>query len=225
MFTYCNVGADAYLGQVAGDPKSFDTYKGVRHGLESNSAVGNEIIGACSAAPKYCEPTATYGLITAARCLLVEAEAAQRGWINADAADLYARGIQASFDFEASSDKNFDAAQATAYVAAHPLPAANDAALKEIVMQRFLAGFLTDGVEAWSDWRRFNIPTLPMYEGQTNEGKTSYPYRLAYYSNEYTTNNDNVVAALKDLSQAKDDPWVRVWWDVADNECPIGTRD
>lgn len=224
LFTYCTVGASryAYLGKVGTDEYDFDQYFGMRHGLESNGAVGDEKVGKCSTAPKYCEKTATYGLITAARVLLVEAEAAKLGWINANADELYAKGIQASFDFEAASDKNFAEFQdATEYIAAHPLPADKDAALKEIVMQRFLAGFLTDGVESWSDWRRYNIPTLPIYQGQVNEGNLRYPQRLAIYSNDYATNADQVKLALADI-QGPDDPWSRVWWDVKDNESPLG---
>lgn len=222
LFTYCNVGDDAYLGKVEGDPRDFNTYKGIPHGLDSNAAVSQAIVGACSAAPKYCEPDATYGLITTARTLLVEAEAATLGWINADAAELYAKGIQASFEYEAKSDKNFDASQAAAYIAAHPLPAEKNAALHEIVMQRFLAGFMMDGIESWSDWRRYNIPTMPMYAGQLDEGNTTYPSRLAYVSAEYTTNKDNILEAVKaDVRGGDDTPWCRVWWDVDANECPV----
>lgn len=227
LFTYATVGASryAYLGSVAGASEyDFDSYKGMPHGLNGNATVGRAKVGACSTAPKYSEPEATYGLITAARTLLVEAEAAALGWINADAAALYAQGIQASFDFEAMSDKNFDASQATAYIAAHPLPADKDAALKEIVMQRFLAGFLTDGIEAWSDWRRCNVPTIAMYEHPIALGHYSLPNRLAFGSADYSANEANVKAALSDLGGGKgDDPWSRVWWDVADNECPIAT--
>lgn len=224
LFTYATIGIDkfAYLGSRPGaSEKDFDAYFGIPNGLESNSAVGAAMAIACSVAPKYCVQTATYGLITTARCKLVEAEAAARGWISADAATLYAEGIQASFDFEASSDKEFDPSQATDYIAAHPLPAATDEALKEIVMQRFLAGFLTDGIESWADWRRFNIPTFPMEAGQVAEGHDSYPQRLEFSSFDYSTNEANVKAILSDLSNGKDDRWSRVWWDVADNESPI----
>lgn len=229
LFTYATVGANAdsdktnfaYLGTVGTDNYDFDQYFGMRHGLESNEAVADEKKGKCSTNAKYCKKTATYGLITAARVLLVEAEAATLGWINADAAALYAKGIQASFDFEAMSDPKFSADQAEAYIAAHPLPTTKDEALHEIVMQRFLAGFLTDGVESWSDWRRYNIPTLPMEQGQIDEGHDRYPQRLAIYSNDYATNADQVQAALSDI-QGPDDPWSRVWWDVKDNESPLG---
>lgn len=224
LFTYATIGIDkfAYLGSRPGaSEKDFDAYFGIPCGLESNSAVADAKNIACSTAPKYCVEDATYGLITTARCKLVEAEAAVRGWISADAATLYAEGIQASFDFEAQSDKEFDPAQATDYIAAHPLPSSSDEALKEIVMQRFLAGFLTDGIEAWSDWRRFNIPTFPMYAGQINEGRYSYPQRLMFNSTDYATNEANIKAILSDLSNGIDDRWSRVWWDVADNESPI----
>ena len=224
LFTYATIGIDkfAYLGSRPGaSEKDFDAYFGIPCGLESNGAVAAAKEIACSTAPKYCEQTATYGLITAARSKLVEAEAAVRGWITADAATLYAEGIQASFDFEARSDKEFDPSQAADYIAAHPLPATTDEALKEIVMQRFLAGFLTDGIEAWADWRRFNIPTFPMEAGQVAEGHYSYPQRLEFSSFDYSTNEENVKACLSDLSNGQDDRWSRVWWDVADNESPI----
>lgn len=227
LFTYTTIGVGldgkakfAYLGNIDKDPADFNSYDGVPHGLASNDMVDRAIKGKCSVAPKYCDPLATYGLITAARSLLIAAEAAQRGWISAKAADLYAQGIKASFDFEAMSDKAFDASKAEDYIAAHPLPQDNDAAMKEIVMQRFLAGFLTDGVEAWADWRRFNIPEFPIYQGQRDAGHTTYPNRLMFGDSDYSANKENVVAALKDLSNGVDDPWSRVWWDVADNVCP-----
>lgn len=223
LFTYATIGQEryAYLGKrgTAADEHNFDAYQGIPHGLESNTAVSTAVKIACSTAPKYCERTATYGLITTARTKLVEAEAAVLGWIDADASALYEQGIQASFDFEAKSDAAFDPKQATDYIAAHPLPTDKDEALHEIIMQRFLAGFLTDGIEAWSDWRRYNIPTIPMYQGQINDGHDRYPQRLRFAAADYSANEDNIKAVLSDVG-GKDDAWGRVWWDVEDNPSP-----
>ena len=209
LFVYTTL--DGYLGKRAGEATDFDAYFGIPFGLGSNSEVEDAASVACSVADRYCEEQATFGVITTARCLLVEAEAAQLGWISASASDLYEAGIKASFDYEGATG-------ADAYIAAHPLPADNAAALKEIVMQRFLAGFLTDGIESWSDWRRYNIPVLPINNGQVKYGYTAYPYRMQYGDNDRLYNQDNYDAAVSKYLGGKDDRWSRVWWDVADND-------
>ncbi|MBR0285851.1 MAG: hypothetical protein IJQ96_02370 [Bacteroidales bacterium] len=35
-----------------------------------------------------------------------------------------------------------------------------------------------DGVEAWADWRRLDIPHLPVGPGAFDSGNKHYPYRL-----------------------------------------------
>ena len=91
-------------------------------------------------------------------------------------------------------------------------------ALKQIVMQRFLAGFLTDGIEAWSDWRRYNIPVLPIEPGQAEVGITVYPYRMQYSDADKQYNVENADAAIRTYLNGDDSRWQRVWWDVADND-------
>lgn len=225
MFAYFTL--DGYMGKVDGDPKDFNAYKGVTLGQSSNDKVTADAVGACSVQQKYCEMTATYGLITTARCLLVEAEAAKLGWISANANELYEAGIRASFEFSGAEDVDN-------YIAAHPLPSGRDEALKEIVMQRWLAGFLTDGIETWSDWRRYNIPYLPLTDHQKETtGHKTYPYRFMYYSTESELNAANYKMTLHKYygapdpaTETEDNPikwanydsrWSRVWWDVADN--------
>jgi hypothetical protein len=167
---------------------------------------------ACSVASKYCEPTATYGLITAARTKLVEAEAATLGWINADANALYQEGISLSFEEQG-------AAGLDEYLASEKVVLSSDkeTALKQIVMQRFLAGFLTDGIESWSDWRRYDIPSMPMGPQQLLSNHTVYPYRMEYYSDDYAVNEANIQSAVQQYLGGSDDRWSRVWWDVKDN--------
>lgn len=216
MFSYFTL--DGYMGTVEGDPTDFNAYVGVPFGLATNNDVIAAAVGACSVAASYCEPQATYGVITAARSLLVQAEAAERGWINADAKQLYEAGIRASFDFQATYHTAVDGVDE--YIASEKVALSDDpqTAIEQIAMQRFLAGFMTCGVEAWSDWRRFNIPTLPIYEGQTDAGVTVYPYRLSYANNDKLYNEDNATEAINTYFNGSDDMWQRLWWDVADNE-------
>lgn len=211
-FTYLTIGSDAYLGARPGDPADFDSYIGIELGLENNDAVNVQRGVACSVASKYCEPTATYGLITAARTKLVEAEAATLGWINADANALYQEGISLSFEEQG-------AAGLDEYLASEKVVLSSDkeTALKQIVMQRFLAGFLTDGIESWSDWRRYDIPSMPMGPQQLLSNHTVYPYRMEYYSDDYAVNEANIQSAVQQYLGGSDDRWSRVWWDVKDN--------
>ncbi|MBQ0025195.1 MAG: SusD/RagB family nutrient-binding outer membrane lipoprotein, partial [Bacteroidales bacterium] len=206
MFEYFTL--DGYVGKVEGDPKDVKSYKGVYYGLESNAAVDEAKKGACSIADKYMIQESTYGVITTARCLLVEAEAAKLGWISASAEDLYYKGIKASFDFEGA--EGYDE-----YIASDKVKF--NGTLEQIVTQRYLAGFMTDGIEAWSDWRRYNIPTLPIMEGQAIEGITVYPYRMEYYNDDYNYNGEQVKKAVDTYLGGKDSRWSRVWWDVKDN--------
>ena len=208
LFSYFTL--DGYLGKRPGDPKDFDAYLGITFGLPNNNDVLADAAKACSVADRYCQALATYGVITTARILLIEAEAAQRGWISADPAKLYADGIRASFEFEGVEG-------ADAYIAAHPLPADNAGAIREILMQRWFAGFMTNGVEIWSDWRRTNVPALPLTDFQLNSipGKT-YPTRLAYGS-DMDSNPHERDKAVQATWGGDDSPWQRLWWDVADN--------
>lgn len=217
--TFSYFSLKGYMGDVDGDPADVMSYKGVPFGLASNSAVSAAIVGACSVAEKYTAAGATYGFIRAARILLIEAEAATLGWISAKANDLYEAGIKASFESE-------EATGVDEYLASPKVVLSDDkeTAIKQIVTQRYLAGFLTDGVESWSDWRINNIPTLPMYEGQLASGHTSYPYRMEYSDADKNYNKENYEAAVNQWLGGNDDRWNRVWWDVADNECPVAGK-
>ena len=160
----------------------------------------------------YCEQSATYGVITTARALLVQAEAAELGWITADPKALYEAGIRASFEF--SGAEGVEDYIKTTKVA---LSTDKTEALKQIVMQRYLAGFLTDGVEAWSDWRRYNIPVLPIEAGQAVNGITVYPYRMQYSDTDKQYNAENAKAAIDQYLGGSDNRWKRIWWDTKDN--------
>lgn len=216
MFSYFTL--NGYKGTVEGDPTDFNAYQGVPFGLESNEDVISAAVGCCSVADSYCEPQATYGVITTARTLLVEAEAAELGWISADPKALYEAGIRASFDFQAAYHTGVSGVDDYIASAKVALSSDKDTAIKQIVMQRFLAGFMTDGIESWSDWRRYNIPTLPIYAGQELEGISVYPYRMCYADTDKQYNVTNSDEAIKTWLHGNDDRWERVWWDVADNE-------
>jgi hypothetical protein len=156
--------------------------------------------------------SATVPVIPAARVLLTEAEAAYRGWISADPKELYEAGIKASFE-------QWEAEGAAAYIASDKVAYNPPVGLEQIALQRWIASYMSDGVEAWSDWRRLDIPKMPVGPGAADSGNTHYPYRLGFYTDtDVALNPANYAEAVKQLRGGKDDVTSRVWWDVAANE-------
>ena len=212
MFKYFDI--EGYKGPRSEElfPRDqYTSFYGVPFGLESNTAV-NDWTGCCaSIASSMIAMDASLPVITAARVLLVEAEAAYRGWISADAKALYEAGIKSSFEqWSATGADEYIASDKVAYDAAN--------GLEQIAIQRWIAGYLADGIEAWSDWRRLDIPKLFVGPEAAKQGNTHFPYRLAFYNgHDRTLNTEQYELALKDLSGGVDDVNNRVWWDVADN--------
>lgn len=164
-------------------------------------------------------------ITSAARMLLIEAEAAVRGWISADAKTLYEKAIAASFeekDVASGLQEYSDVATKYNLVStvedylAQPKVAftgSDTEKIEKIAMQRWMNGFLEDGIEAWSDWRRLNVPKLN--PGEAAVTITHVPYRRYYYLIDYETNKANYDAAIQ--AQGPDNFDTRVWWDVANN--------
>ena len=212
MFKYFDI--EGYKG--ARDESKFprddyNSFYGVPFGLSTNGDVTAWSDVCASINYDMLASDATVPVIPTARVLLTEAEAAWRGWISADPQALYEAGIKASFE-------QWGATGADAYVKSRAVAYDPANGLEQIAIQRWIASYLSDGVEAWSDWRRLDIPYLPVGPKALSDGVSHYPYRLAYDSgNDPAFNYDNYVKAVAQLYGGTDDRNSRVWWDVADN--------
>ena len=213
MFKYFDI--EGYRGKRPEDkfPRdSYDSFYGVPFGLSTNDAVNAWTTVCCSINSSLIGMSATVPVIPAARVILTEAEAALRGWISADAKTLYEKGITTSFE-------QWGAKDAADYIASDLVAYDSSKALEQIALQRWIASYMSDGVEAWADWRRLDIPKLPVGPGAVDSGNLHYPYRLGFYADtDVAYNNANYLEAVKLLNGGKDDVNSRLWWDVADNE-------
>lgn len=221
MFKYFDIEGYKGTRDAAKFPRdSYDSFYGIPFGLTSNNAVADWNGCCCSITSSLLGMDATVPIIPAARVLLTEAEAAWRGWISADAKSLYEAGIKASFEqWGATGAEDYIATPAVAYKG-------GDDALEQIAIQRWIATYMADGIEAWSDWRRLDIPYLPVGPGAVDSGNDHYPYRLGYYTDtDVAYNYDNYVIALQDLSSGEDNVSNRVWWDVRDNRKGVLTEE
>lgn len=150
-------------------------------------------------------------LITASYMNLTVAEAAERGWISANAEDLYKKGLVAGVTQRHLYNKDdFNAAFNPFYAGADVAYAGTSAEkLAKIHIQKWIANFGQDGMEAWSEWRRTGVPAL----GVGNSAEiTDMPRRRLYASDDYVNNQEKYDAAI--AIQGADEIDTRVWWDV-----------
>lgn len=117
------------------------------------------------------------------------AEAALRGWITADAGDLYKKGITASLEFYA-----IPAAKINAYLTGNQVIYNQAKALEQINTQKYLACFLNSGWEAFYNQRRTGIPEFVVGPATQNGGMI--PKRWLYPQSELDNNFENVAASI-----------------------------
>jgi len=141
-------------------------------------------------------------LMGAFESLLLQAEAAQRGWLpQANAKSLYEAGIRASFAYMDVASSEFAAYNSQANVNFDQ--ASNKIEL--IIVQKWLALNSISSIEAWNDFRRTGYPNIPnSLEAPT---PSSRPQRFMYPETERMTNNEQASKMGSDdmLSQ-------KVWW-------------
>ena len=188
------------------EPNIYGQYVGMPFGLSKSDAAKWSIDTVCQFKPKYYERTATAYLTTPSIMYFAAAEAAERGWITANAEDLYKLGIQRSLE-----QHGFTATDFTAYYAQPDIAYTGTTTdkINKIGVQKWLASYMQDMIEAWSDWRRLGAPDL---KTGPNSLVQNIPRRRMYDSGDYNANMDNYKAAV--AAQGPDTRETRVWWDM-----------
>lgn len=166
--------------EVYANPAAVDgAYRGLPNGLtpaqvggEFNTSGGYSTIG-----DYFLDAETPSVLMSAAEVLLLGAEAAQRGWIAASAAGLYAQGVEASFE-------QYGLDGAAAYLAQ---PKAAYDGLESIWLQKWIALFMA-GPEAFTEFRRTGTPNLQL---SANSLLEAFPARIPYPTEEALYNPDN----------------------------------
>ncbi|MCG8307942.1 MAG: SusD/RagB family nutrient-binding outer membrane lipoprotein [Cytophagales bacterium] len=162
-------------------------------------------------------PTAAQSLLmTYSELQFILAEAAERGWIPADASAFYTTGMESNFAYWASRipDKFVfptaaDVIPDPSYYQQEPInyDGTQQQKLEKIYYQKWIALF-NNGFEAWSHWRRTGVPEI--IAGPNSLGFV--PVRHLYPLSEQNLNRENYDVAVK--RQGPDNTQTRVWWDV-----------
>ena len=160
-----------------------------------------------------------------AETLLLQAEAADRGWISGSAQDFYEAGITASMmvyaagcaascgAFVTPAVAGITQAEIDAYLA-HALVAWGGGAEsnRALIYRAYWFQLWDQGLEAMNKYRRTNVPHLIPGIDAFN---ALVPQRWPYPRSEQTFNETNVLAAIS--ANGGDDSWDgRVWWDATD---------
>jgi hypothetical protein len=151
-------------------------------------------------------------IMTYAEVSFILAEGAARGWIGGSAAGYYEQGIRASMEQWGLTD----AAAINAYLAQSAIAyQGGTGGLRQIALQKWIALF-TDGVEAWSEWRRTCVPET--VEPGPEAVESSVPRRYQYSITDHAVNSANVDAAI--ARQGPDVFATRIYWDTNPQAAP-----
>ena len=157
------------------------------------------------------QPTKPSVMMTYSEVLFLEAEAAARGFITGNAADLYRQAIEASMD-----QYGIDAGATAAYLAQ---PSVAYTGLRSIYLQKWIALY-GNGPEQYAELRRTafingagNVEYIPYVTPAPQASVQKVPFRLTYPTGEQSTNSENVLAAIKNNGGGTLYDR-RVWWNT-----------
>lgn len=184
-FTEYPAGSGQYLGAIGGSPASqnyskFHTYF---RGAQSGSSYTGQ---------------APMRMLTFAEYNFIRAEAALRFGSPGNAEEFFKAGIRASM-----ADAGVAAAAIDDYIKENgTLTGSNDAKLKQIIEEKFVANFGI-AVEPWTDWRRTGYPAIQV------PANAIYPNtpRSLFYPQSEDDNNRSFPGQKPNLD-------VRVFWDT-----------
>lgn len=161
-------------------------------------------------------PDAPDFLITYAQTQLLLAEAAERNWISGSGVDYFAEGVRAHLEqmeihhsdmaIPENEIDDYVSAQVTAYNAGN--------AYENIHNQYWVAGFIINPREIFSNWRRTGYPELDPNPYPDQEINGDFIRRRPYVEREVAVNTSNVQAAVDNQGWSGNELDERVWWDT-----------
>lgn len=145
-------------------------------------------------------------IASASETYFILAEAAQRGWISADASSMYNQAIRLSL-------QTWGVGEAYDAFMNHPA-VAYDGTLEKIIEQKWIASWNCT-VESWMDFRRTGFPALVAGPASA---EPVLPLRFIYGNNELAANEANVNAAIERIEETrhsnirgKNSQWSKPW--------------
>lgn len=184
---------------AAGTPEISGMRNGIVDGPAYEYKGGDAFLSKFNIELFHFDPNANEGrLMTYSEVAFILAEAAHRGWINADAEEWYGRGVSANFEY-------WGVPMPTDYLTVN---APYNGEWESIMNQKYIALFYID-YQGFIEYRRTGYPTTiaPGPDAFYSE----YPSRFEYPSKEQALNAANYDAAV--ARQGPDLITTPVWWE------------
>ena len=190
-------GIDFYKNN--NDPRLDQVYKKPANGIHLGNVLGSSSnSNAITSEPGegvYKTAEAGFPFFLASESLFLQAEAAQRGWLTADAKILFQKAIATSFEYYGVSDA---ATAATTYYSQQGLVNVNwndsPDKIQAIIMQKWAALNGVNAMEAWNEFRRTGFPAITPASSAPSVPVNKIPARVLYPQVEYDVNSENVQA-------------------------------
>ncbi|ETZ20982.1 SusD/RagB family nutrient-binding outer membrane lipoprotein [Pedobacter sp. V48] len=198
--------ATPFLNAAAQGKRGFDAYQGIDASKSLTAATEDGASGNYSRVNghNYTElPIGKPSLgFSYAELMLAMAEAAERGWIQANASTFYEHAVQSSFKFYdlAGSDQ--------AYLVRNPLSSVKEIALSQIYEQRYILFNAQSDFEVFFHYHRTNFPVIVSGQGQAT---AVVPFRFLYPTDEQRVNAANYQDALKTQGFTSDNILMKPW--------------
>ena len=166
-------------------------------------------------------PSAGQPVMLASESYFLQAEAAVRGIIQADAKNLFKQGIQESFRYLYSSSGGASLGNVTSLVSAYmadnvasplvnfDLATSTEQKIEAIITQKFIALNFINSQEGWNEYRRTHFPSInPSGSGFDTFASTvsestradKLPTRILYPTSEGQYNSENVPSGISPFS-------------------------
>ncbi|MBZ4189070.1 SusD/RagB family nutrient-binding outer membrane lipoprotein [Niabella beijingensis] len=201
---------NAYIGVEPSDPYSSTTSA---HSAGTFSDVNKRYVDLYNAEP--------VSLLNYWDLQFILAEATVRGWISGTPAqNYYTAGIQSSMNFLVNftpatynHGMEMDAIYINSYPATVALTGNQDNQLRQIITQKYIAGFLHGAdYNAWYEFRRTGYPQFKLNTNTNlNTPNTQFPVRWKYPQVELNNNGDNYKAAIQSQYGGNDDVNQVMW--------------
>lgn len=180
---------------------SGNEYNGLLNGIDASSTIVS-LADYSLAGTIFRENTGLLdaNFMTSMETYFLLAEAAQRGFISADAQTLYEIGVTQAFEY-------WQVPLSDGYLSG--LGALNNGdPLENIITQKWIANMI-NGYEGWIEYRRTGYPQLKTISASLNNDLI--PVRMPYPAEEEALNNVNYSAASNNTDGNSIN--VNVWWD------------
>lgn len=155
-------------------------------------------------------------LISYAQTQLLLAEAAERNWIPGNSEDYFSNGVRAHLEQMEihHQDMAITEAEIDDYVSEQVQEYLSGNRYEHINTQYWIAGFIINPREVFSNWRRTGYPELAPNPYPNQDISGDFIRRRPYLDRELSVNTQQVRDAIDNQGWSGNNLDVRVWWDT-----------